>query len=132
MDMSDPSIMTLAGYHYSYNKSKKVFGLDPRDPKYYDQIITKLNLQAREQKKHERNSGNMQPVLQDHTARSSRSNKKKRVLLVDDEPDSCMTFQAVLEDAGFECISYTNSVKALQEFKPYFYNLLSSSSLILL
>jgi two-component SAPR family response regulator len=30
----------------------------------------------------------------------------------------------VLEDAGFECTSYTDPVKALQEFKPYFYNLI--------
>jgi two-component system catabolic regulation response regulator CreB/two-component system response regulator ChvI len=30
----------------------------------------------------------------------------------------------VLEDAGFECISYTDSVKALQEFKPNYYDLI--------
>jgi DNA-binding response OmpR family regulator len=35
-----------------------------------------------------------------------------------------MVYQIVLEDAGFECISYTDSVKALQEFKPYFYDLI--------
>jgi DNA-binding response OmpR family regulator len=29
-----------------------------------------------------------------------------------------------LEDAGFQCISYTDSVKALQEFKPHFYDLI--------
>jgi DNA-binding response OmpR family regulator len=29
----------------------------------------------------------------------------------------------VLENAGFQCVSYTDSVKALQEFKPYFYDL---------
>jgi CheY-like chemotaxis protein len=29
-----------------------------------------------------------------------------------------------LEDAGFECTSYTDPVKALQEFKPYFYDLI--------
>ena len=28
----------------------------------------------------------------------------------------------VLEDAGYECISYTDPVKSLQEFKPYFYD----------
>jgi PleD family two-component response regulator len=36
----------------------------------------------------------------------------KRILLVDDEPDSCMVYQIVLEDAGYECKSYTDSVKA--------------------
>jgi DNA-binding response OmpR family regulator len=29
-----------------------------------------------------------------------------------------------LEDAGFECISYTDSVKALQEFRPNYYDLI--------
>jgi DNA-binding response OmpR family regulator len=30
----------------------------------------------------------------------------------------------VLSKAGFECISYTDSVKALQEFKPNYYDLI--------
>ncbi|MFL6391566.1 MAG: PleD family two-component system response regulator [Nitrososphaeraceae archaeon] len=47
----------------------------------------------------------------------------KRILLVDDEPDTCLCYQIVLEDAGFECHSYTDSVKALQEFRPNYYNL---------
>jgi CheY-like chemotaxis protein len=104
------------GYHY--NKSKRIFGfgLGSRNPKYYDQIITKLNLQAREQQ-------NERSLLLDQTARSSKK-KKKRVLVVDDEPDTCMVYQIVLEDAGFECKLYTDSVKALQEFKPYFYDLI--------
>ena len=34
-----------------------------------------------------------------------------------------MVYQIVLENAGFQCVSYTDSVKALQEFKPYFYDL---------
>ena len=29
-----------------------------------------------------------------------------------------------MEDAGFECISYTDSVKALQEFVPNYYDLI--------
>jgi|SRR5215217_1687823 len=118
MDMNNPSTMSSEDYHhyrYSYNKSKRIFGLGSHDPKYYDQIITKLNLQAMEQQ-HERS------ILQDQTA-SSR-NKKKRILLVDDEPDICMVYQMVLEDAGYECISYTDPVKALKEFKPYFYDLI--------
>jgi CheY-like chemotaxis protein len=112
-DMYNLSTKTSGGYYYK-NKSKRIFGFGSRDPKYYDQIITKLNLQARE--RYERS------ILQDQTA-SSR-NKKKRVLLVDDEPDICMVYQMVLEDAGYECIPYTDSVKALQEFKSYFYDLI--------
>jgi DNA-binding response OmpR family regulator len=34
-------------------------------------------------------------------------------------------YQIVLQDAGFECISYTDSVKALQEFRPNYYDLIS-------
>jgi CheY-like chemotaxis protein len=30
----------------------------------------------------------------------------------------------VLEDAGYQCSSYTDPVQALQEFKPYFYDLI--------
>ena len=35
-----------------------------------------------------------------------------------------MVYQMMLEDAGYYCISYTDSVKPLQEFKPYFYDLI--------
>ncbi|HET7391953.1 MAG TPA: response regulator [Nitrososphaeraceae archaeon] len=56
--------------------------------------------------------------------RDLKRNKRGRILLVDDEPDSCLVYQIVLEDAGFVCISYTDSVKALLEFKPYFYDLI--------
>jgi PleD family two-component response regulator len=111
MDMSGSRITILDGYHhyYSHNKSKRLSG--SRDPKYYDQIITKVNLKARKQQ-HER-------LIRDQTAISG-----KRVLLVDDEPDICMVYQIVLEDTGYECTSYTDPVKALQEFKPYFYDLI--------
>jgi DNA-binding response OmpR family regulator len=51
-------------------------------------------------------------------------NQNGRILVVEDDPDICMVYQIVLEDAGYECISYTDSVKALQEFKPYFYDLI--------
>ena len=68
-------------------------------------------MQAREQQ-HER-------VLRDQTAISG-----KRVLVVDDEPDICMVYQIALEDAGYECISYTDPIKALQEFRSNYYNLI--------
>jgi DNA-binding response OmpR family regulator len=35
-----------------------------------------------------------------------------------------MTFQMILQDAGYECIPYTDSVKALQEFRPNYYDLI--------
>jgi DNA-binding response OmpR family regulator len=52
------------------------------------------------------------------------NNERGRILLVEDDPDICMLFKIVLEDAGFECFPYSDSVKALQEFKPYFYDLI--------
>jgi CheY-like chemotaxis protein len=116
MNVNDPNArISSSHYHYSYNKSKRISGFSPHDPKYYDQIITKLNIQAIEQQ-HERT------ILQNQT--TSSRNKKKRVLLVDDEPDICMVYQIVLEDAGYECTSYTDPVKALQEFKPDYYDLI--------
>ena len=119
MDMKDPSASTSGAYycyHYHHNnKSKRPvsFDLGSHDPKYYDQIIKKVNLEARKQQQHEH-------LLRDQTAISSR----KRVLIVDDEPDICMIYQMVLEDAGYQCIPYTDPVSALQEFKPYFYDLI--------
>jgi DNA-binding response OmpR family regulator len=50
--------------------------------------------------------------------------RRKRILVVDDESDICMVYQMVLHDAGFECISYTDSVKATQEFRPFYYDLI--------
>src|SRR5919202_2383182 len=52
-----------------------------------------------------------------------RSQTRIRILLVDDEPDTCLSYQMVLQNAGYECNSYTNSVKALKEFRPNYYDL---------
>jgi DNA-binding response OmpR family regulator len=54
----------------------------------------------------------------------NQTTRKKRILVVDDEPDICMVYQIVLEDAGFECISYIDPVKALKEFRPVYYDLI--------
>jgi DNA-binding response OmpR family regulator len=55
---------------------------------------------------------------------NQKSRRSKRILVVEDDTDICMLYQIILEDAGYECITYTDSVKALQEFKPYFYDLI--------
>jgi CheY-like chemotaxis protein len=47
----------------------------------------------------------------------------KRILLVDDEADHCLIYQIILQDAGYECKSYTDSVQALKQFKPNYYDL---------
>jgi PleD family two-component response regulator len=55
--------------------------------------------------------------------KTDRTNKEiRRILLVDDDPDICMVYQMVLEDAGYECISYTDSSKVLEEFRPNYYD----------
>jgi DNA-binding response OmpR family regulator len=46
-----------------------------------------------------------------------------RILLVDDEPDHCLTYQTILQHAGYECKSYTDPTKTLEEFKPHHYDL---------
>jgi DNA-binding response OmpR family regulator len=35
-----------------------------------------------------------------------------------------MVYQIVLQDAGYGCIPYTDSVKAMQEFRPNYYHLI--------
>jgi CheY-like chemotaxis protein len=47
----------------------------------------------------------------------------RRILLVDDDPDICMVYKMVLEDAGYECASYTDSSKVREEFRPNYYDL---------
>jgi CheY-like chemotaxis protein len=54
----------------------------------------------------------------------SQKEKRGRILLVDDEPDLCMVYKIILEDVGYECLPYTDPVEALQQFKPYFYDLI--------
>src|ERR671931_2937094 len=112
------------GGYYNNNKSKTMFG--SYDPTYYDEIMIKLHLQAREEEyehgmQHLPLNQKMQGELGLHNQTRSR---KKRILLVDDEPDICMVYQMVLEDAGYECISYTDPIKALKEFRIDYYDLI--------
>jgi two-component system catabolic regulation response regulator CreB/two-component system response regulator ChvI len=116
IDMNYASNITSLDYcYYSYNKFKTILSLGSHDPRYYDEMITKVNLQAREQQQQE------QHLMMDETSTSN--DERKRILLVDDEPDICMVYQIVLEDAWYQCTSYTDPVKALQEFKPDYYDL---------
>jgi len=48
----------------------------------------------------------------------------KRILIIDDEFDICMAYQMVLEDVGYQSSTYTDPVQALQEFKPFYYDLI--------
>ena len=95
--------------------------------KYYDEIITKIHIQTKEGYKYTtRNLQNQGTEEQEQEEMQHNHNTRisKRILLVDDESDLCMVYQIVLEDAGYECVSYTDSVKALQEFRPAYYDLI--------
>jgi DNA-binding response OmpR family regulator len=67
--------------------------------------------------------GDLNTIITADYPTSESQTRKKRILLVDDEPDHCMVYQIVLEDTGYECTSYTDSVRALQEFKRNSYDL---------
>ncbi len=103
-----------------YNESKKQSDLI--DTKYYDKIITKSHLKTREEYQSTKRDSLKQKIEEEEL--HNQTTRRKRILLVDDEHDICVVYQIVLEDAGFECISYTDPVKALKEFKPYFYDLI--------
>jgi DNA-binding response OmpR family regulator len=44
-------------------------------------------------------------------------------MVVDDEPDSCITFKETLEDHGFTVDTYENAGKTLQKFRAGVYDL---------
>jgi DNA-binding response OmpR family regulator len=47
----------------------------------------------------------------------------KRILILDNEMDSNITLEAVLQDSGFKVDSYEDPILALKNFKSYFYDL---------
>ena len=49
---------------------------------------------------------------------------KKRIFIVDDEPDLASICKMVLEDEGYEVDEFTDSLLALSKFKPRVYELL--------
>jgi CheY-like chemotaxis protein len=62
------------------------------------------------------------PTTRSRTAVSNESTKR-RILLVDDEPDITMSISVLLESNGFEISSFNDSVLALTSFKPHYYDL---------
>jgi CheY-like chemotaxis protein len=50
--------------------------------------------------------------------------KKRKILIVDDDPDITKTFSLVLEDSGlYEVDTYNEPLIALRNFRPNFYDL---------
>jgi DNA-binding NtrC family response regulator len=48
---------------------------------------------------------------------------KKKILIVNDESDLTFSFREILENAGFNVDVFNDSVQALKNFKPGFYDL---------
>jgi two-component system catabolic regulation response regulator CreB/two-component system response regulator ChvI len=48
---------------------------------------------------------------------------KERLLIVDDDPDITLTLRTILEQNGFEVVSFNDPHLALQHFKPCYYHL---------
>jgi DNA-binding response OmpR family regulator len=48
---------------------------------------------------------------------------RKKILVVDDEPDITLTLLAILEKSGYEVSPFNNPLLALQSFKPRYYDL---------
>ena len=46
-----------------------------------------------------------------------RNNNKKKIILVDDDPDILLTYESFLNDSGYEIISFSDSVNALNYIK---------------
>jgi PleD family two-component response regulator len=106
-----------------YNESKKLSDLI--DTKYYDKIMTKLHLKIREEYQRTKRCSQKQKIEEEEEQEElhDQTRRSKRILVVDDEHDICMVYQIVLQDAGYECISYIDPVKALKEFRPTYYDL---------
>ncbi|MDP8906827.1 MAG: response regulator [Thermoproteota archaeon] len=60
---------------------------------------------------------------QSHSENRENKVKKKRICIVDDEADIILLCKLVLEDAGFNVYTFTDSLQALSNFKPNFYDL---------
>lgn len=68
----------------------------------------------------------------DATTASKQQPFWKRILIIDDDPDTTFTFKSGIEDSNnsskhnkrIEVITYNEPLNALSEFKPHFYDLL--------
>ena len=48
---------------------------------------------------------------------------KNRILVVDDETDVILTLRTILQESGFEVVSFNDPLLALRAFKPHYYDL---------
>ena len=88
------------------------FGVIQRQEKE-EQKSSLTNARTREEEEHN----------EENPSSQNKQHKHRNILLVDDESDICLLYQMVLNDAGYKCDSYTDSVKATQEFRVSYYDL---------
>jgi CheY-like chemotaxis protein len=104
----------INGYAYiDHNIDKNTFNVAVVSPNnFYDRTITILH---------------HIPAIKSHEYNLEQKRRKereqKKILLVDDEHDHCFLYQMILRDAGYECNSYTDALKAIQEFRADYYDL---------
>ena len=48
---------------------------------------------------------------------------KKKILVVDDDPDITLTLHTILQESGFEVVFFNDPLLALRSFKPHYYDL---------
>jgi DNA-binding response OmpR family regulator len=49
---------------------------------------------------------------------------KRRLLIIDEEQDITLTLRAVLQESGFEVVSFNDPLLALRSFRPRYYDLM--------
>jgi DNA-binding response OmpR family regulator len=55
--------------------------------------------------------------------RTKNNEVRRRILLVDDEPDLTITISIALKSSDFEVDSFNDSILALSSFRPFYYDL---------
>jgi CheY-like chemotaxis protein len=106
------------GYYYSLSTTRTISNAVN---KHYEETIMKLRLQYTATQTH--THINKEENQYHHHQTKIDRNTKKRILIVDDEPDINLTFKIVLEDNGFKVDSFTAPLLALENFKPILYDL---------
>lgn len=113
LDDNSGSVNAYAYVYMDHNLDKKTFNVAVVSPNnFYDRTITILHhIQAI--KSHEYNLEQQRRL----------EREQRKIFLVDDEPDHCFLYKMILQDAGYECNSYTDALKAIQEFRADYYDL---------
>jgi CheY-like chemotaxis protein len=94
--------------------------------KNYDKTITTIRQSSLAYSNHhhlKQEEEQEQELEQNPVNINKKTKTKKRVMVVDDEPDSCITFKKTLEDHGFAVGTYENSQQALHDFEAGVYDL---------